>query len=133
MHAVGADQRVAADALAIGERERDAVTVIREADATRIEPDRVPASARSPPRSARVQVGAMHHEVRRAVARDRLGAEIEQLPGLARVPQPDLLAGRLAPDLARSRRSSPSANSTRAPFAEICTPAPSSASCAACS
>jgi hypothetical protein len=48
-----------------------------------------------------MQVGAVHHEVGRAVARDRLGAEVEQLPGLAGVPQPDLLAGRLAPDLAQ--------------------------------
>ena len=30
-----------------------------------------------------VQVGAMDHEIRRAVARDRLRAEVEQLPGLA--------------------------------------------------
>ena len=47
-----------------------------------------------------VQVGAMDHEIGRAVARDRLGAEIEQLPGLAGIPEPDLLAGRLAPDRA---------------------------------
>src|SRR2546430_5600434 len=47
-----------------------------------------------------MQIGAVDHEVGRAVARDGLGAEVEQLPGLPGVPQPDLLAGRLAPHLA---------------------------------
>src|ERR1051325_3387632 len=41
-----------------------------------------------------VQVAAMKGDVREAVALDRLHAEIEQLPALPAVPQPDRLAGR---------------------------------------
>src|SRR5712692_5458358 len=42
------------------------------------------------------KIRPVHREVGKAVARDRFGAEIEQLPGLARAPQPHFLAGRLA-------------------------------------
>ena len=42
------------------------------------------------------QIGAEHRDVRKTVALDRLGAEVEQLPGAASVPQPHLLAGGVA-------------------------------------
>src|SRR5262245_47617576 len=42
------------------------------------------------------QVGAVQQEVREAVPRHRYCAEIEELPGLARVPQAHFLPGRLA-------------------------------------
>ncbi len=41
-----------------------------------------------------MQIAAMHGDVRRAVARHRFQTEIEQLPALPGVPQPDRLAGR---------------------------------------
>src|ERR1043166_9571860 len=41
-----------------------------------------------------VQVAAMKGDVREAVALDRFDAEIEQLPALPAVPEPDRLAGR---------------------------------------
>ena len=101
MHAVRADQRIAGDAFAVREMQRDAASVILEAGAARIEPDRVGLERAHRIDQHLMQVGAMDHEIGRAVARDRLGAEIEQLPGLAGVPEPDFLAGRLAPDLAQ--------------------------------
>ncbi len=101
MDTVSADQRIAGDALAVRKTQRDASSVIVEAGAARIEPDRIGLDRAHRIDQHLVQVGAMDHEIGRAVARDRLGAEIEQLPGLARVPEPDLLAGRLAPDLAQ--------------------------------
>ncbi len=101
--------------------------------ATRAEPDRV--RRKRPHRIDQhlMQIRAMDHEIGRAVARDRLGSEVEQLPGLAGVPEADFLGPPARSTPRGSRASSPSANSTRAPFAEICTPAPSSASCGACS
>jgi hypothetical protein len=42
------------------------------------------------------EVRAVDREIGIAVALDRDGSEVEELPGLARVPQADLLAGRLA-------------------------------------
>src|SRR5262249_40060570 len=45
------------------------------------------------PRDHAVQVAAMDGDVREAVALDRLHAEIEQLPALPAIPQPDGLAG----------------------------------------
>ena len=102
MHAVSADQRFAGDALAVRKMQRDGVSVFARSRCARIERGSHPAcSARTASISTPVQVGAMDHEIGRAVARDRLRAEIEQLPGLARVPEPDFFAGRLAPDLAQ--------------------------------
>ena len=100
MHAVGADQRVAGDALAAREMQRDGRAVIVEAGRARAEPDRIGLERAHRVDQRVVQVGAMDHEIGRAVARDRFGAEVEQLPGLAGIPQPDFLAGRLAPDAA---------------------------------
>ncbi len=47
-----------------------------------------------------MQVGPVHHEIRKPVALHREGPEVEQLPGLAGVPQPHHLAVDLAPALA---------------------------------
>ena len=101
MHAVSADQRIAGDAFAVRKMQRHAASVVVEADAARIEPDRIGLERAHRIDQHLMQVGAMDHEIGRAVARDRLGAEIEQLPGLARIPEPDFLACRLAPDLAQ--------------------------------
>ena len=44
----------------------------------------------------RKQVRSIDREIRKAVARDRLGAEVEQLPCLAGAPEADFFADRLA-------------------------------------
>src|SRR5688572_20994624 len=45
-----------------------------------------------------MQVGTVDHEIGGAIALTRNRAEIEKLPGLARAPEPDLLAGGFTPD-----------------------------------
>src|SRR4051794_13723480 len=101
VHAVRADQRVTDDALAVREMERDVASVILETRAARIEPDRIPLDRAHRVDQHAMQVRAVDHEIGRTVARDRFRAEVEQLPGFARVPEPDLLAGGLAPDVAQ--------------------------------
>ena len=99
MHAVGADQCRAFQARAVVAKERDGTIVlfescgshaeryaIRRGDCHRLDQDAM-------------QIGAMDHEIGRAVTLARYRAEIEQFPGLARAPESDFLADRLAPDL----------------------------------
>jgi hypothetical protein len=50
-----------------------------------------------------MQVGAVDEQIRMAVTLDRCRAKIEQLPGIAGAPQPNLFAGRLARDRLRRR------------------------------
>src|SRR3954466_8592092 len=101
VYPVHADQHVAHDALAVRKMQRDAAAVILEAGTPRIKPDRIRLNRAPPVDQQAMQVGAVDHEIGRAIARDRLGAEVEQLPGLARIPEPDFLAGRLAPGVAQ--------------------------------
>ena len=63
---------------------------LREAPA---EPDRVRPLAADGVGERRLQIAAMHEDVRRAVALLRDRAEVEGRPGLAGVPQPRRLAG----------------------------------------
>ena len=67
--------------------------VLRDADALAIEMDRVRPLAADRVEQHGVQIAAVEHHVGKAVALDRDRAEIEQLPGLAGAPEPDLLAG----------------------------------------
>src|SRR5437868_1153100 len=76
---------------------RQSRSTIVKTGAARIEPDRIRFQGAHRIDQDSMQVGAVDHEIGRAVARDRLAAEVEQLPGLARIPEPDFLAGRLAP------------------------------------
>ena len=64
-----------------------------DAGALAVEMDRVGLLAPDRVEQRRVQVAAVEHHVGKAVALDRHRAEIEQLPGLAGAPEPDLLAG----------------------------------------
>ena len=67
--------------------------VLRDADALAVEMDRVRPLAPDRVEQHGVQIAAVEHHVGKAVALDRDRAEIEQLPGLAGAPEPDLLAG----------------------------------------
>src|SRR5438128_7878412 len=96
MHAVGADERGAAHAGALLQLERDAVTVLREAGTAGAKVDGVGLLAAHCAREDLEQIGPVDGEIGKAVALDRCRAEIEELPGLAGIPQPDFLALRFA-------------------------------------
>ena len=96
MHTVGADQRVAAHGGAAFELQRDAIVVLREAAAARAQMQRIGFGTRDGLRQDGEEVGTEDGEVRGAVALDRYRTEVEELPGLARLPVADLLALRLA-------------------------------------
>ncbi len=77
----------------------DAVRVLLEAGDARIQSDGIRRSSLDGIQQDAMQVGPVDHEIGRAIALARDRAEIEQLPGFAGAPEPDFLAGRLAPDL----------------------------------
>jgi hypothetical protein len=79
-----------------------------------------------------MQVRPVHRVVGVPVLRDRFRAQVEQLPGLARVPEPHLLAGRHAGPLAQRLRHAQQAK-MRVALALSCRPAPTSPSSRACS
>ena len=93
LHAVGADHDRRGNRLAVLELNGDGILVLRDAGALAVEVDRVGPLAADRVEQHRVQVAAVKHHVGKAVALDRDRAEIEQLPGLAGAPEPDLLAG----------------------------------------
>src|SRR3954463_1335113 len=96
MHAVGADERIAAHHGAVLELQRHTLFVLREAAAARTELDRIGLGAAYCARQHVEEIGAVDREVRGAIALDRDRAKIEELPGLAGLPVADLLALRLA-------------------------------------
>src|SRR6185503_5899217 len=96
MHPVRADENVAARRGAAFQLERDAIVVLGKAGAARAEVDGIGLERPDRARQDLQEIGPVDREVRKAVALDRLRAEVEQLPRLARAPQADLLALRLA-------------------------------------
>src|SRR3954469_4547169 len=96
MHAVGADERIAAHHGAVLELQRHTLVVLREAAAARTESDRIGLGAAYCARQHVEEIGPVDREVRGAIALDRHRPEIEELPGLAGLPVADLLALRLA-------------------------------------
>lgn len=91
MHSIGTDEDVAPH-FTVFQMESDAARILREARAFRTQAD--PVAER---RGEHVQqVWTVDGEVRIAIALDRDLAEVEELPGLARVPQADFLARGLA-------------------------------------
>src|SRR5436190_18092655 len=96
MHAVGADERIAAHHGAVLELQRHNLLVLREAAAARTEADRIGLGAAYCARQHVEEVGPVNREVRGAIALDRYRAKIEELPRLAGLPVADLLALRLA-------------------------------------
>ena len=93
LHAVGTDDKrrvtVSPRSNSIG----DGILVLRDAGAFAIEVDRIRPLAPDGVEQRGMQVAAVEHHVGESVALDRHRAEIEQLPGLAGAPEPDLLAG----------------------------------------
>ena len=79
--------------------EFDVVRRLRQADALAAEVNGAGLFAQQRLRNHLVQVAAMDGDVRKAVALDRFHTEIEQLPALPGIPQPDRLAGRKHLDL----------------------------------
>ncbi len=73
-----------------------APVLLRECQTFRVQVDGVALFAAHGVAEYAQEIGPVHREVGKAVAGDRFGAEIEQLPRLARAPQPHFLAGRLA-------------------------------------
>ncbi len=100
VHAVGADQHVAARRAAI-EPQRDPVRRLLEARALRIQMDRVRLLAPHAVGEHREEIGAVDRVVREAVPFDRDRTEIEQLPRLAGVPEAHFLAGGFAGERAQ--------------------------------
>ena len=121
MHAIGADQRIAADALAVFEQQCHAVGVLFEVDAARADTHRIGRAFGQCLHQHLMKIAAMHQPVGRAVARDGIGAEVLHAPGLAGVEQPHLLGGRHRGDRlhrrlagrVRAARASRSARSAR--------------------
>ncbi len=99
MHPVGADQGIALDGLAALELKRHPALVLRHAGGAPTKMDRVRLLGTHRIDQHLQKVGAEHGDVGKAVALDRLGAEIEQFPGPAGVPQADLLAFGIAREL----------------------------------
>src|SRR5258708_4937379 len=99
MDPVGADQGIARYGLAVFEPQQHLPAAPRHPDGAPGEMDRF-----RPPRTHRIdqhlqEVGAEDRDVGKSVALDRLGAEIEQFPGPAGIPQADLLALGIAGEL----------------------------------
>jgi hypothetical protein len=93
VNAVSPDQDIGLDRASIGKMHNDASGTLVKSRAARIEmngfalllPDRLDQLA--------LKIGAMHREIGRAVFRHRGRAKIDELPGLACIPKPDLLVG----------------------------------------
>ena len=94
VHAVGGNERVTRDDAAVGQLHLHPVRILGERGAGRAEMDAGRIQRAHGRDQHRVQVGAMQHQVRKAVLGDRGRSEVEQLPALARAPQPHLLAAR---------------------------------------
>jgi hypothetical protein len=99
MHPVGADQGMALDGLAALELKRHPTLVLRHAGCPPTKMDRVRLVGTHRIDQHLQKVGAEHGDVGKAVALDRLGAEIEQFPSPSSVPQTDLLAFGIAREL----------------------------------
>ena len=94
MHAVGADHKIGADRFANLKAQFHRVRRLRKTDAFTVEANCIRFCFEHGLGDHTVQVAAMDGDVGETVAFDRFHAEIEQLPALPGVPQPDRLAGR---------------------------------------
>ena len=94
MHAVGADHELRRHRRAGFEAQLDVVGGLRKANAFAAQVNSAGFCLQHRLRDDAVQIAAMDGDVGKAVALDRFKAEIEQLPALPGVPQPDRLAGR---------------------------------------
>src|SRR5206468_11607849 len=95
-HAIRANQGIAAYGAVGFQLESDARVILREPGAARAEVDRIRFCTPNSPGKHVEQVWAVNGEVRKTVALDRSGPEIEQLPGLTGLPVADFLAQRFA-------------------------------------
>ena len=96
--AVGADHDVGAEPRAVGQMQRDTLGRLGKGGSPRAEPDGHRVVAQDRLGQGAMEIAAVHHPVGCAIMLDRAGAEVEQIPGLARAEQPDFLAGRLGHD-----------------------------------
>src|SRR4030095_12284818 len=96
VHAVGAHQNVSIYRAGVFELQRHAGFSLLKADALRTEVDRRAFLAVHRALQHAQKIRTIHGQIRVAVALDRDLAEVEELPGLARVPDADLLAFGLA-------------------------------------
>lgn len=78
----------------VGKHEQHAARRLLEADSARSEVDRVLLELANGAGQYVLEIRAMQREVRKAIALDRRLAEIDQLPGLSGVPEPDFFPGR---------------------------------------
>ena len=99
MHAIGADHELCRDRLAGFEAQFDVVGGLRKPNAFAAQVNGAGFCLQHRLRDHAVQIAAMDGDVGKAVALDRFQAEVEQLPALPGVPQPDRLAGRQHLDL----------------------------------
>jgi hypothetical protein len=95
MYPVRADQRVARDARSVVQPQFYPVSMLNKPQALASQMNRIGLVAPHRARKHVEQVWPVDREVRKAVPLDRHASEVEELPGLAGVPQADLLAGRL--------------------------------------
>ena len=94
MHAVGADDELCRDRRAGFEAQLDVIGGLREPDAFAAQVNGIGLCLQHRLRDHAMQIAAMDSDVGKAVTLDRFQAEVEQLPALPGVPQPDRLAGR---------------------------------------
>jgi len=94
MHAVGADHKIGADRFANLKAQFHRVRRLRKTDAFTVEANRIRFCFEHGLGDDAMQIAAMNGDVGKTVAFARFHAEIEQLPALPGVPQPDRLAGR---------------------------------------
>ena len=95
MDAVGADNELRGNRRHGVEMKLDAVGRLRKPNTPATKVNGIGLFAQQCLRDHAMQVAAMDGDVRRSVTLDRFHAEIEQLPALPGIPQPDGLAGRL--------------------------------------
>src|SRR5437764_10159030 len=90
MNAVGPDQVISAHARAVRENDFDMLLRLRNPNAALGKMHGMRLEAMDCVREDAVQVGAVEHEVGRAIAFRRGRAELEPIPGFARAPVPNL-------------------------------------------
>src|SRR5690242_12830934 len=96
MHAVGADQCIASHRAAVLQLKSYARIVLRKTCAAGAEMDGIRPCPSNRAGQHFQQIWAVNSEIRKTVALDRRRPQIEELPGLARLPVPDFLALRFA-------------------------------------
>ena len=103
VNAVRADQQIAGNPLAVGEKQRDPVPSLFEARAAVAGSDGLRAGGADGIQQHFVKIASMDHPVRRTKSLDRGFPKVERRPTLPRRAQPDFLAGGGADDLLHRR------------------------------